>query len=439
MKFKNSIGITIPLVAVVLIGSGFYISSWAGVKEDAQKKLSSVKVISQYRRVVDAPELGRSLEDTIKIFQDTKTDFIFQGWMTQGACPDTCSDLPSERKKARCEKIQYSYEYLRNNIAKVKKEMPGVIFCGGTLTEFLYPGEVAGRDEAESRDKAWGMALDPRKWGLDQNKNATQCYCAKKLGFLGENEECPDERELKNKMPCFFPDLTNRDFREIFLKQIYKQIDCGVDAVWIDMLYVQAGLFKKMTGDENHPAVQDSYKAASEIVDRIHEYGLKKGKYIYVITWVATGDQGAVTQLHPDPNVDIAMATLQADEILDKKSSKIGQFNEKRWNEIEEIVKTKSGLPLFARIDYGGAGRTPLNVFSQELTSEEQQELLRKADKFFSARGIKFIYPVFGGDMGSKRTAKVLSYGKLNWYDSLAPEFQTYETIKELARVKAQN
>jgi len=31
---------------------------------------------------------------------------------------------------------------------------------------------------------------------------------------------------------------------------------------------------------------------------------------------------------------------------------------------------------------------------------------------------------------------KKLSYGKFNWYDSLAPEFQTYETIKDLAQNK---
>lgn len=36
--------------------------------------------------------------------------------------------------------------------------------------------------------------------------------------------------------------------------------------------------------------------------------------------------------------------------------------------------------------------------------------------------------------MGSN--AGILSYGKFKVYDSLAPEFETYETIKELAQSK---
>jgi len=38
-----------------------------------------------------------------------------------------------------------------------------------------------------------------------------------------------------------------------------------------------------------------------------------------------------------------------------------------------------------------------------------------------------------------KSTADInrLSYGRFNWYDSPAPEFQTYETIKELAENKS--
>ncbi|MCW3133430.1 MAG: hypothetical protein N2V78_03780, partial [Methanophagales archaeon] len=87
-------------------------------------------------------------------------------------------------------------------------------------------------------------------------------------------------------------------------------------------------------------------------------------------------------------------------------------------------------------IDYGGSGRTQLYVFSQELSKEEAREFLGKADEFFSKKGIIFIYPVHGGDMGRKELVKKLSYGKFNWYDSLSPEFQTYETIKELAQSK---
>ncbi len=64
------------------------------------------------------------------------------------------------------------------------------------------------------------------------------------------------------------------------------------------------------------------------------------------------------------------------------------------------------------------------------------------ANKFSAGSQLKlpignFVYPIHGGDMGPTREVKRLSYGKFNWYDSIAPEFQTYETIKELAQNKS--
>jgi len=40
------------------------------------------------------------------------------------------------------------------------------------------------------------------------------------------------------------------------------------------------------------------------------------------------------------------------------------------------------------------------------------------------------------GGLGGKGVKK-LSYGKYDWYDSLATEFETHETIKELAQNKS--
>ncbi len=105
-------------------------------------------------------------------------------------------------------------------------------------------------------------------------------------------------------------------------------------------------------------------------------------------------------------------------------------------DEVVKIIKEKTGMPVFARIDYGGTGRSALNVFSQELTPAQAKEFLKIADKFYSDLGVNFIYPIHGGDMGPAGQIKRLSYGKYDWYDSLAPEFQTYETIKELAQKK---
>jgi len=84
----------------------------------------------------------------------------------------------------------------------------------------------------------------------------------------------------------------------------------------------------------------------------------------------------------------------------------------------------------------------PLGIFAQLLTKEEQKEYLRKVDGFFERKRdefslpIVFVYPLHGGWMGNN--AEILSYGKYKIYDALAPEFQTYETIVELAKNKSE-
>jgi len=397
------------------------------IKELAQNKkvppnVLNVKVAIQYRYVTDGNVINRTLDDIIKIFKETKADFVFQAWMIQKPLLGKCTYLsPEEAKKYR--ERGYSYQDLVNAVSKIKRELPSIILCGGTQAEFLYPEEVG------SREKAWNMSLNPEKWGVNVSRRDVQCYWAKRWGHIKEGEQ-PTEEKLKEIMPKYFPDLTNPEFQEVFLDRIYTQIDAGVDAIWIDMLYAQAHLMETLTKDPNHPAVKDSYRAAWEIVNKIHEYGRKKDKYIYVITWVAVMHAKVPKEY---VNVDAAMVSPSPNEIKDE-TGKVANFNEELWDKLVKEIRKEYGIPIFARIDYGGPGRTPLYVFSQELTKEEAREFLRKADEFFSKKGIIFIYPLHGGDMGRAEIVKKLSYGKFNWYDALAPEFETYETIKELTK-----
>lgn len=407
------------------------------VQKEARENLSRIKVASQYRYVSDGQAIGRSLEDTINIFKDTKTDFIFQGWLTQQPLPDKCSDLSVGDKK-KCEAAGYSYEYLINSVSGIKKAMPEALFSGGTQFEYFYPEEVSANGDAEQRDKAWEMALNPAKWGLDATRKDMQCYWAKRWALVEKNEPCPNEEYLKTSMRYYFPDVTNADFQKLFLSRIFRQIDAGADAIWIDMLYVQPALLAELAKDENHPAVRESYAAIRDIVDKIHKYGYSKGKYVYVITWVAQKEPGSIIVI-PKTNVDIAVLSFAPNEIKDKSIGKIGQFDEKLWDDAIRQIREKLDLPIFVRIDYGGGGRTPFGVFSQELTASEAGEFLKKADEFLAKKGVTFIYPVHGGDMGLPEKVKKLSYGKYNWYDSLAPEFDTYGIIKELANKKAEN
>lgn len=391
-------------------------------KEEARKRLSAIKVASQYRRVTDGV---RSLDDVIDILKTTHTDFVYQGWMRQNPCPERCSDLSPDKREA-CEQQGYSYEYLRNATIKIKMEIPDIIFGGGFLAEFLSPdswNESTG--EAYGRDRIWGMALDPNKWGISKSKDEFQTEWAIQRGWAKQGQSY----NPKEEMYYYYPDLTNPGFKELMLGWAKKQIDSGVDALWIDMLYVQPDLLNKMTGDVNHTAVKESYEAASDIIDEIHKYGISKGKNVFVISWAMPI---MLEVPYPEPDLDALMLTVGSGEIRAMK------LNENKWDTAIQKVREKFGdVPIFARIDYGNTG-SPLSVFSQLLTKDQANQFLRIADEFFQQKGIIFIYPVHGGNMGGLKTSsKILSFGNIDWYDSLAPEFQTFNTIEELSIKKS--
>ena len=301
--------------------------------------------------------------------------------------------------------------------------MPDIIICGGVPFERLNAIErnpITG--EILERDKTWAMALDPSKWGIDMSKEEFQENRANVLGYW--HPSYPGEPYNWEEATAYYADITNSDYQELVLSGIKKQIDCGVDAMWIDLLFAQPVILAKITGDENHPAVKESFEAASKIIDEVHAYGYSKGKYIYVGTWKAF--------LHFEPpDVDFITAAPVADEVRSKK------LFDKKWNNLAEVSK-KSGIPVFAFMDEvvgsiktTNCGMAPL---SQEFSPEKQRETLKYLDEYLSSKGIIFLYPLHGGWMGYD--AKKLSFGKYTVYDALAPEFQTYETIKELAQGK---
>lgn len=228
-----------------------------------------------------------------------------------------------------------------------------------------------------------------------------------------------------NKAPAYFPDITNPDYQELLLSWAKKQIDCGADAIWIDMQFSQASMLARITKDVNHPAVKESYEAAAKIVDKIHGYGLEKGRYIYVGSW------SMVSLLpYPAPDFDFVTISPLPQEI---KSLKL---EEKEWGKNFGGIKQKFGrnIPIFVFIDWAASTKTQLGAFSQYLNKDKQRKFLKMADDFFTKKGAVFVYPIHGGWMGSD--AKTLSYGQFKVYDSFAPEFDTYETIKELAQRK---
>jgi hypothetical protein len=395
------------------------------VKEEARKRLSQVKVASVYQRPTDGAAINRTVDDVINILKETKTDFIFRGWWRFHPCPESpteSSGFFSSDELAKAMEKGYTYEHLKNAIAKIKKEMPDVIFCGAIGAQFLHVKKDRNPITGEifDRDETWAMALDPSKWGINMTKEE----------FLEEWSENHVGYGING--PFYYPDITNPEFQKLLLSWAKKQIDCGADAIWIDLLYTQAGMFEGYAkehpeeAEKAHKASKDSYEAASKIVDEIHNYGYSKyGKYIYVGTWLYP----TVSLPYTPPKLDFVTLTTQQKEVL------FMEFSESMWDKkVRDVSSNFGDIPIFTLLDWAAGTNTSLGVFSQRLTPDQQRKFLKEADEFFQKKGIIFVYPIHGGSMG--KDAKILSFGKFNIYDSLAPEFQTYETIKELAQNK---
>ena len=391
--------------------------------EEEVKELSQIEVASLYERVTDGTS-GRTIGDVIDILNETKTDFIFRGfwrWTPVPESPETV--LPSEYPSDYVEKSAkegYTYQQLNEAINEIKKEDPDVIFCGAipaqSITILVWnpqSGEYFGPEET------WDMALDPEKWGINFSKKKFQCEIAKSRYYIDPSQSC--ENYDRGKVFFYVPDITNENFQKLLLSWAKIQIDSGTDAIWIDMLFSQAGILKEITNDPNHPAVKESFESASKIVDEIHNYGYSKGKHIYVGTWPTSA-----MYPYPQPKLDFVTLSPSSEEVYFMQLDEV-----KIDNKVKKIRKKLGNVSIFVFIDWGGDSNSPLGVFSQKLSKNDQEEFLKISDNFYRNKGLIFIYPIHGGGMGID--AKTLSFGNCRVYDAIAQEFDTYETIREVA------
>lgn len=348
---------------------------------------------------------------------------LFRASWRWNPLPDSCSDndiarvmfkkpedVTPELKKA-CVDSGYSFDQMKNTISEIKKQNPNIIIVGAIPAQKINEKEINEiTGETIDATQTSQMALDPAKWGINSpTKDETQKGLQKKYVSIG-----------------WYPDITNPKYQELFLSWAEKQVDSRMDAIWIDLLFTQADTMKGITKDVNHPAVKDSYMGASHIIDEIHKYGESKGKHVYVGTW---SYDGFSKYPYPPPKLDFVTESPTQKEIYYKK------LDDAAWNIRKSNIEAKLGnIPIFIFIDWAD-DNGQLAIFSQKLGKTEQNDFLRQADNFFTNKGMKFVYPVHGGSTG--HSATLLTYGNYTWYDSLAPEFETYDTIKELAQDKA--
>lgn len=362
------------------------------------KKLFDVKVAIVYEKLNDARP-KRTVDEQLKILKETDVDLIFRASWRWQPYPEKCSDLPREQQKP-CENGGASYEMEKNMIAEIKKQKPSTIIVAALPAQKIAKverNEITGERLDESR--TWAMALDPEKWGLSASKEEFQEKMTKsQQGFTG-----------------YYPDITNSDFQKLFLSWAEKQIDIGVEAIWIDLLYAQAGNFYKMTNDFNHPAVKESYDAATKIVDEIHRYGESKGKYVYVGSWTST-----MYYPYTPPKLDFVTVAPTPEEVQS------GIFDEKGWNDKKQKIKEVFGnVPILVFFDWGYKG-SQIETFVR-LSEEDQESVLKKADEFFTRKGMIFAYPIHGGYISVDP----------GWYDVMNYPADVYDIIKELANKKS--
>lgn len=393
---------TLTAIATLFFGCG---SGFDEAHPTSADRLSQVKVISLYESITDGWDgmNGRTIAERIALLQETKTDMIFRGWWHWG--------IPDES----------AYGNLQNTLLAIKAAMPNIIFTAAVPAQALWIQNYNPKKQQYITYPAtWEMALDPAALGISGiSKIEFQCEYAKRRTWIDQSFDCLtyDPKTVR----AYYPDITNPAFQELLLSWAEKLIDIGADAIWVDMLFSQANFITKLTGDINHPAVKAAYDAAAKIIDDLHHY--KQG--LYVGTW---GNWS--TFPYPPPLLDFVTISPTKEEVLSQT------FEEASWDEfIESIKAKKSDIPIIGFIDWADIADTPLGAFSQTLSIAEQNYFLRAADDFLITKGINFAYPLHGGWMGDDAT--VLSFGRYKTFDSLAPEFNTYKTIKELATKKS--
>lgn len=384
-----------------------------------------VKVAVVYERFGDgAPP--RTIQNQTQVINGTHPDLIFRAWLTWNPFVNTCSESPYP---SICKAYNYSFEYLENSTRAVKEVLPNTIVTGAIpaqrITRNMYDPIT---DRWVYYPDTWNMALDPTKWGINVTKKQYQCSFAKSAGWLQPGFNCTYYSPAN--VSAYFPDVTNPQYQSLFLNISKRSIDIGADAIWIDMFWNQAQYLYMQTGNISDPSVVNTLQSNAKLINEIHNYSATKGRYVYVGSWAPLSRNNT-----PSPflnlytgNMDFVTLSVQPDEVLNMK------LNETRWN--QAIKSIKNSLPnatLYAFIDWGWYNTTsPMEAFSQNLSKENQSEFLRIADSFFTNKSVVFIYPLHGGDLSDGIPA-IRAYGKYNKYDALAPEFQTYNTIEELA------
>ncbi len=395
-------------------------------RSETPSNLSGIRTI-YYWNLQSEPE---GLENATKIINELDPDFIWYAhWIVGFPMPrDNASAYEiakscgfSEKEALRfedwCKKTHYTLEDVKKQVDAVGDRLyiPCILGYSNFRTDFNFDPVTF---ECYSRERINKMLLNFGKWNITNPEtgrpytlNETQQFFKKIASEMGVEH-------LSNRGVF---DLSSPEFINYTLKKARALKSVGVKAVWYDLYFQLPWKLAKFYGFD-HPMIKDLYKGGCEIINRTKEMGLIVG------TWVSP----LRFPYKEVPKLDFVTETPMSYEVLNLKPD----YN--RWDEIAELVKEKCpNCTLIIMFDFAGwSDDLPLAVFSQKLTPEQQCEFLKELDNL--ARyiednyGIKttVAYPVHGYGLG--KNPKKLAWGKYDVYDATAPEFDTYECIKNL-------
>ncbi len=395
-----------------------------------ENAMENIKVSILYTNLNDHIPENRTLEDAIKIVADLNPDFIWMMYEKGIKCPAESENTAYEQAyealisvgvsdtKAKriaseyAEKVKrygYYFENWERQTVELKKVLPNIIVCSAIFTQGIpYWGWNFETLKPYTADEIKSMALDLSDYGLsDWNFEKTQKFFQKFTGFK-----------------AYFPDYCNEEYQNWLLSCVKRMKDCSADAVWLDMFFSQSTLtYRYIVKDFKHPAVRKPFEACCQIIEEIKQkFNMLVGSWAgsYVLLHLGADKYG-----YPIPDFDFITENPDPKEVISMK------FDEKKWNTIfTSIRKYNPNCIILITPDWGPWDNTMLAVFSQKLTPEQQRAFLRIWNEFALKNNAVPCFPVHGGSLGPH--AKKLAWGKYNKYDALAPEFNTYEIIKEL-------
>ena len=377
---------------------------------------------------LNSPPEGR--EGALKIIDELRPDMIWYSHWVVGfpMVPDVESaykiakrcGLPDERARKFQEWVRRESYTLRDLREQVKEvEGRGIIYCPSLLgysnfrVDFNFDPLTF---ECLSEEEVKSMLLNFGKWGIINPETGkpytleeTQSYLKGIAASLGLNF---------SNLGVF--DTSSEKLIEYQVRRAVALKRAGVRAVWFDLFFqLPLRVSRLLNLSLSHPMVKDLYEGVKEIVERARGEGLMVG------TWVT-----ALQFPYEPPKLDFLTESPSSREVLNVK------VDYGRWDEIAKLIKEKEPDSLLIIIlDFGERDNLPLAIFSQRLSPDQQRkflvELRNLADYLRKRYGLNVAvaYPVHGPGIGAG--AERLAWGKYRIYDAKAPEFDTYEVIRE--------